>query len=138
MGVKRGSFETTQLSSAVARAVEHSTIRPDEGTPLRIGAKALDSWADAFGKMADAASRFKAKSDANKATQDTCKKMYDSALDSLNDYDSLPDNKKNAEQRATLQSAVDQAAARYDASMRLGVFSGDFDMNKDYRKAENK
>ncbi len=138
MGIRRGSFEGVSLSSQVERAVEHSTIRPDEGTPLRIGAQALDSWADAFGKMANLATKMKAKKDANAATQATCRDMRNDALDALDAYDTLPDNQKNDAQRAKLASAVEQATARYDASMKLGVFSGKFDMSRDYRKADVK
>ncbi len=134
MGMRRGSFEGVSLSSQVERTVEHSAIRPDEGTPLRIGAKALDSWADAFGKMANAASKMKAKGDANVATQATCRNMRNEAIDALDAYDTLPDNQKNPTQRAKLESAVEQATARYDASKTLGVFSYTLDMSRDYRR----
>lgn len=130
MGMKRGIFEAVSLSSSEARAVQHSTIRPDEGTPLRIGAKALDAWADAFGKMAEMSSRVKAVKSQNRATQDACWGAKKEALDALNEFDSNPANKNNKEQRAELQAAVDQASARYDASMTLGVFSNAFDMNQ--------
>lgn len=138
MGVKRGSFESVQLSSAVAKAVEHSTIRPDEGTPLRIGAKALDSWANAFGEMANLSSKMKAKQDANAATQATCKDAMNQAVKDYEDYSARPKNEQDATQLERLRGRAESTSARYDASMRLGVFSGDFDMNRDYRKAETK
>lgn len=138
MGVKRGSFESVSLSSQVERAVEHSTIRPDEGAPLRIGAKALDSWSDAFGKMANLASKVKAKQDANKATQATCKDAMNQAVKDYEDYSARPKNEQDATQLERLRGRAESTSARYDASMKLGVFSGNFDMNRDYRKAETK
>ena len=138
MGVKRGSFESVSLSSQVERAVEHSTIRPDEGAPLRIGAKALDSWSDAFGKMANLSSKVKEKLDANKATQATCKDAMNLAVKAYEDYSARPKNEQDATQLERLRGGVESTSARYDASMKLGVFSGDFDMNRDYRKAETK
>lgn len=138
MGVKRGSFEGVSLNSAVERAVEHSTIRPDEGTPLRIGAKALDSWADAFGKMAEAASRAKAKEDANAATQATCEGAMNQAASRLREYEAMDPSLQNSEEHGELQQAFDQAIARYRASQTLGVFSDDFDMNRDWVAWERK
>ena len=138
MGIRRGSFEGVSLSSQVERAVEHSTIRPDEGTPLRTGAKALDSWADAFGKMANLATEVKKKQDANKATQATCKDAMNQAVKDYEDYSARPKNEQDATQLERLRGRAESTSARYDASMRLGVFSGDFDMNRDYRKAETK
>ena len=138
MGVKRGSFESVSLSSQVERAVEHSTIRPDEGAPLRIGAKALDSWSDAFGKMANLASKVKAKKDANAATQATCKDAMNQAVKEYEDYSARPKNEQDATQLERLRGRAESTSARYDTSMKLGVFSGNFDMNRDYRKAETK
>lgn len=132
MGIKRGSFEQVELSQQVERAVEHSTIRPDEGETLRAGAGALQSWSDAFGKMADMATKAKGVKDANMATQSACKTAMDSALDTLKDYDAKPDNQKNKEERAKIVDSVSQAESRYNASKSLGVFSGKFDMNRDY------
>ncbi len=138
MGIRRGSFEGVSLSSQVERAVEHSTIRPDEGTPLRIGAQALDSWADAFGKMANLATKMKAKKDANAATQATCEDAMNQAASRLREYEAMDPSLQNGEEHGKLQQAFDQASARYRASQTLGVFSGDFDMNRDWVAWEQK
>lgn len=138
MGIRRGSFEGVSLSSQVERAVEHSTIRPDEGTPLRTGAKALDSWADAFGKMANLASKVKAKKDANAATQATCETAMDQAASRLREYEAMDPSLQNNEEHSKLQQAFEQSSARYRASKTLGVFSGDFDMDRDWVAWEQK
>lgn len=138
MGIRRGSFEGVSLSSQVERAVEHSTIRPDEGTPLRIGAKALDSWADAFGKMANLATKMKAKKDANAGIQNACKSAADAADKEYLDYITQPKETRDAGVEADLKRRMDQADARFRASKTLGVFSGGFDMNRDWVAWEQK
>lgn len=138
MGVKRGSFESVSLSSQVERAVEHSTIRPDEGAPLRIGAKALDSWSDAFGKMAKLASKVKAKQGANAGIQGSCETAMDRAASRLREYEAMDPSLQNNEEHSKLQQAFEQASARYRASKTLGVFSGDFDMDRDWVALEQK
>lgn len=132
MGIRRGSFEGVSLSSQVERAVEHSTIRPDEGTPLRIGAQALDSWADAFGKMANLASKMKAKKDANAGIQSACESASREADRAYRDYISQPEETRDSKIEAGLKTSMEQAGARYRASKTLGVFSGDFDMERDW------
>lgn len=136
MGIQRGAFEQTALSGQVARAVEHSTIRPDEGAALRSGAQALNAWSDAFGKMAGLAKKAKAKMDANKATQAACKDAAKAAAKAYEDYEAKPQNEQNAKKLQELKDASTQAEARYNASKTLGVFSYNFDMNKDYVKWE--
>lgn len=135
MGFRRGSFENTSITSSVGRAKEHSTIRPDEGTPLRIGAKALDSWADAFGKMAQTASRAKAVQQQNANTQSVCKEAVMNAATELQNYKDMDPSIQNKQELANLEQRANQMNARYRASMKLGVFSNEFDMNKDYAEA---
>lgn len=136
MGIQRGAFEQTALSGQVARAVEHSTIRPDEGAALRSGAQALNAWSNTFGKMAELAKKIKAKKDANSATQAACKDAANAAAKAFEDYEAKPQNEQNAEKLQELKDASAQATERYNASKTLGVFSGNFDMNKDYVKWE--
>lgn len=135
MGFRRGSFENTSITSSVGRAKEHSTIRPDEGVPLRMGAKALDSWANAFGKMAQTASRVKAVQQQNANTQSVCKEAAMNAATELQNYKDMDPSIQNKEELANLEQRANQMNARYRASMTLGVFSNEFDMNKDYAKA---
>lgn len=128
MGFRRGSFENTSVVSSVGRAKEHSTIRPDEGTPLRIGAKALDSWANTFGKMAQ-------KEENNASLQSVCKEAAMNAATDLQNYKDMDPSIQDKQERANLEMRANQMNARYRASMKRGVFSGEFDMNRDYAEA---
>lgn len=132
MAIRRGAFESVGLSASVAGSAEHTTFRPDIGTALRTGAGAMKSVSDMFGKLADFASAAKGKMDSNKGIQMACRDEKANAISALKEYDSAVKSgaeKENADTRNRLTAIADSASKRYDASMKLGLFSNKFNMD---------
>lgn len=139
MGISRGSFESTNPTTEVAKPVlsssKRSTFRPDIGRNLRTGALALDAWSDAFGKMAEATKAARGKRNTNQQVVDRTAKdkaaasmAYESYLNGVGSgnikYE--PDTEKR------LKAAADAMARRAEVAKRLELFSNNFYYNKRY------
>ena len=139
MGIRRGSFESTNPTTAVAKpslsSSKRSTFRPDIGRNLRTGALALDAWSDAFGKMAETAKAMKGKLNANQQAvyrtakdKDAAVAAYENYLNGVKFHDITPDF--DTEKR--LKDAADAMTRRAEVAKGLGLFSNNFDYNKRY------
>lgn len=139
MGIRRGSFESTNPTTAVAKPVlsssKRSTFRPDIGRNLRTGALALDAWSDAFGKMADTAKAVKGKLSANQQAVYRTAKDKDAAVAAYENYLNgvkFDDIKYDFNTEKRLKDAADAMTRRAEVAKGLGLFSNNFDYNKRY------